>query len=236
MGAVRPLMVDSGSQFGEPGPPPALTSARYTREFREAKAYGSATSTVRTPDQTATALFFSGNAYVQYTRALLDQLSERGPDIVEGARMFAGVSMSIADALISIWDAKYHYGFWRPITAIREADTDGNPATIADTQWTPLLTTPNYPDYVSGYSGVTGAFAAALGAVLGTRHLQVHLISTAVPNVRRGYDSARALDRDVVNARIWLGIHFRSADVRGLAMGQAVARWALARYLRPLRD
>jgi hypothetical protein len=173
---------------------------------------------------------------VQYTRALLDQVSQRQPDLVDRARMFAGVSMSMADTIISVWYAKYLYGFWRPVTAIREADTDGNPATVPDAQWTPRLTTPNYPDYVSGYSGVTGAFTGALSAVLGTRHLQLHLIPTAVPNVIRSYDSGRALDRDVINARIWLGIHFRSADVGEVAMGNAVARWALTRYLRPVHD
>lgn len=157
---------------GEPGPPSALTSRRYTRDFQETKVYGSATSTVRTPDQTATAMFFSGSVYVQDTRALLDQVSQRQPDIVDAARMFAGVNMSIADTVISIWRAKYLYGFWRPITAIREADSDGNPATLSDAQWTPLLTTPNYPEYVSGYSGVTGAFTTALATVLSTRHLQ----------------------------------------------------------------
>jgi hypothetical protein len=99
-----------------------------------------------------------------------------------------------------------------------------------------LLTTPNYPDYVSGYSGLTGALTTALATVLGDRHLQLHLISTAVPNSTRSYDSGRALDRDVISGRVWLGIHFRTADVRGVAMGQAVARWALARYLQPVHD
>jgi hypothetical protein len=228
-------MVRSGSQFGEPGPPPALTSRRYTREFQEAKAYGSATSTVRTADETATALFFSGNVYLQDMKALLDQLQQRQLDIVDAARMFAGVTMSVADAAISVWRAKYVYGFWRPITAIREADTDGNPATVADPGWTPLLTTPPYPDYVSGYSGVTGAFATALALVLGTGHLNLHLTSTVAPGVRT-YENGRALERDVINARVWLGIHFRAADVRGVAMGRAVALWALQRYLRPIED
>ncbi|MGZ4602643.1 MAG: hypothetical protein ACXV0U_03480 [Kineosporiaceae bacterium] len=107
---------------------------------------------------------------------------------------------------------------------------------MPDPQWTPLLTTPPYPEYVSGYSGVTGAFTTSLATVLGDPHLQLQLISTAVPNATRNYDSGRALDRDVINGRVWLGIHFRSADVGGVAMGRAVARWALARYLRPVHD
>jgi hypothetical protein len=236
MGAVTPLLVRSGAQFGEPGPPPALTSRRYTRDFAEVKALGSATSTARTPDQTSTALFFSGSPLVAYNAAMSNQVTMRDLDIVDAARMFAAVNMSIADAVISIWHAKYLYGFWRPITAIALADTDGNPATTADPTWLPLLTTPPYPDYVSGYSGVTGAFTRALAETLGTRHLRLTLTSTAVPNATRHYDSGKALDRDVIDARVWLGIHFRFADTRGVAMGHHVADWALDHYFQRVKD
>ncbi len=230
MGAVTPLLVRSGAQFGEPGPPPALTSDRYTRDFNEVKALGSATSTVRTAAQTSTALFFSGNAAVQFNAALRDQMTVRHPDIVDAGRMFAAVDMSEADAIISAWHAKYLYGFWRPITAIQLADTDGNPATIADPTWTPLLTTPPYPEYVSGYSTLTGAFTRALADALEPRSLRLTLISTAVPGTVRQYDSGNSLRDDVVDARVWLGIHFRSADTGGVDMGQRVADWALDHY------
>lgn len=233
LGAVTPLLVRSGAQFGEPGPPPALTSARYARDFNEVKAVGSAGSTVRTAEQTDTALFFSGNAIVQFNAALRSQLAVRDLDIVETARMFAAVDMSIADTVISVWHAKYRYGFWRPVTAITLADTDGNPATTADPAWVPLLATPPYPDYVSGYSGFTGAFTRALAETLDTRNLRIALISTAAPGITRSYDSARQLNADVVDARVWLGIHFRFADTRGLTMGQDVAAWALEHYFRP---
>jgi hypothetical protein len=236
MGAVTPLLLRSGAQFGEPGPPPALTSARYTRDFREVKKLGSATSTKRTPEQTSTALFFSGNAAVQFNAALRDQVTVRHPDIVDAARMFAAVDMSEADAIISVWHAKYLYGFWRPITAINLADTDGNPRTTADPTWTPLLTTPPYPDYVSGYSGLTGAFTVALEDALDTRHLQVTLTSTAVSGAVRNYESGKSLRNDVVDARVWLGIHFRFADTGGVDMGQQVADWALDHYFGALGD
>ena len=111
-----------------------------------------------------------------------------------------------------------------------------NPTTVADPTWTPLLATPPYPEYVSGYSGITGAFTTALQLVLGARHLRLHLMSTAVPAVVRDYDSGAALRQDVVSGRVWLGIHFRTADVRGVEMGRDVARWALARYLRPIHE
>jgi hypothetical protein len=235
LGGVTPLLVRGGAQFGEPGPPPRLASARYARDFTEVKAVGSAGSTVRTAEQTATATFFAGNAVVQFNAALRDQAAVRHLDIVEAARMFAAVDMSVADAIISVWHSKYHYGFWRPVTAIALAGTDGNPATTADPAWTPLLATPPYPDYVSGYSGYTGAFTSALGTALDTRDLRLTLISTAVPGTTRSYHSARALNADVVDARVWLGIHFRFADTAGLRMGQDVAVWALDRYFRPVK-
>jgi hypothetical protein len=236
MGAVTPLLVRSGAQFGEPGPPPAMSSAQYTRDFAEVKALGSATSTARTTEQTSTALFFSGNAAVQFNAALRDQLTVRHLDIVDAARMFAAVDMSEADAIIAVWHAKYLYGFWRPITAINLADTDGNPATTADPSWTPLLTTPPYPDYVSGYSGLTGAFTRALADTLDRRDLQLTLISTAVPGAVRNYGSGKTLRNDVVDARVWLGIHFRFADTGGVDMGQRVAHWALTHYFGPRED
>jgi hypothetical protein len=146
---VTPLLLDSATQFAPPAPP-ALTSARYTRDFAEVKALGSADSTVRTPEQTSTALFFSGSALVQYNAALRDQVNVRHLDIVDAARMFAAIDMSVADAEISVWHAKYVYGLWRPITAINLADTDGNPATSPDPTWVPLRPTPNYPETPAG--------------------------------------------------------------------------------------
>jgi hypothetical protein len=111
-------------------------------------------------------------------------------------------------------------------------DTDGNPATDADLAWTPLLTTPPYPDYVSGYSGVTGAFSRSLAGALGTRHLQLSLISTSVPGAQRTYDSGHALDQDVIDARVWLGIPFRTADTDGVRMGTRAADWILDHYFQ----
>lgn len=128
-------------------------------------------------------------------------MTVRHLDIVDAARMFAAVDMSEADAVIAVWHAKYLYGFWRPITAINLAETDGNPATTADPSWTPLLTTPPYPDYVSGYTGLTGAFTRALADALDTRHLQLTLTSTAVPGASRTYDSGKVLRNDVVDVR-----------------------------------
>jgi hypothetical protein len=236
LGFVTPLLVHSATQFGPPHPPPALTSARYTRDFNEVKALGSADSTARTAAQTSTALFFSGSALVQYNAALRDQVTVRHLDIVDAARMFAAIDMSVADAIISVWHAKYVYGFWRPITAINLADTDGNPATTADPSWIPLIPTgtPPYPEYPSGYNVINSTGTHGLENLFQTRDLRLTLISTAVPGVQRHYDSGRALRRDVVNARVWLGIHFRTADTVAREMGKQLAAWTLDHYFQPV--
>jgi hypothetical protein len=235
LGGVTPLLVRSATQFGPPSPP-ALTSRRYTRDFAEVKAVGSATSTVRTADQTATALFFSGNAVVQFNAALRDQAASRGLDIGQAARMFAAVDTTVSDALITAWRAKLFYGIWRPSTAIQLANTDGNPATTADPTWTPLLVNPPYPDYVSGYNAYTASFTRALEDLFGRRNLNINLISTAVPGVTRHYDSGRALRADVVDARVWLGIHFRFADVAARNLGVGLANWTLRHYFQPVKQ
>jgi hypothetical protein len=238
MGSVKPLVVRSGAQYGEPGPPPAMTSTQYTTDFNEVKSMGGSvlTGSNRTDDQTATALFFSGNAQVQFTGALIDQAKTRHMNIVDAARLFAAVNTSIADTIIGIWHSKLLYGFWRPITAINMADTDGNPDTDMNGDWVPLLTTPPYPDYVSGYSGVTGAFTRALQKTLGTRRLNVTLHSSAVAGAERHYARAGALNAAVVDARIWLGIHFRFADTVGITMGQRTANYVLNHAFEPLDD
>jgi hypothetical protein len=232
MGFVTPLLVRSATQFAPPAPP-KLTSARYTRDFNEVKAFGSATSTVRTPAQTDTALFFSSNPLVMFNAALRDQVTLRHLDMVDAARMFAAVDMSIADAIISVWHAKYVDGTWRPITAINLADTDNNPATDPDPSWVPLFPTPAYPEYPSGYTAFVASASRGLGNVFDTRHLQLTLISTGSP-LPRQYDSGRVLRQDVVNARMWLGIHFRFGDTAARDMGVRLADWTLDHYFQPV--
>ena len=231
LGFVTPLLVRSATQFAPP-PPSALTSARYTRDFNEVKAFGSATSTVRTPAQTDTALFFSSNPLVMFNAALRDQVTLRHLDIVDAARMCAAVDMSIADTIISVWHAKYVDGTWRPITAINLADTDNNPATDPDPSWVPLFPTPAYPEYPSGYNGFVASASRGLGNVFHTRHLRLTLTSTAAPNLPRQYESGRALRQDVVNARMWLGIHFRFGDTAARDMGVRLADWTLDHYFQ----
>jgi hypothetical protein len=146
--------------------------------------------------------------------------------------MFAAVYVSAADSLIAVWDAKFHYGFWRPITAIHRADTDGNPDTAADPGWEPLVTSPAYPEYPSGLTAVVASMSRALKRTLGTRRIDLFVTSPAA-GVTRHYEFAGHFRRDAAEARIWSGIHFRSADAVGVAMGRTVSRWTLDRYFLP---
>jgi hypothetical protein len=153
-------------------------------------------------------------------------------DISESARLFAATDMSIFDGVGVSWDSKLKYGFWRPITAIQLADTDGNPETDQQADWVPLLTTPPYPDYTSGLTTVVGAASRALTRVLGTNRIDLTMASVAA-GVTRHYEFAGTWNRDAVNARIWSGIHFRTADVLGNAMGKQVGDRALDHYFAP---
>src|SRR4029450_11463500 len=168
--------------------------------------------------------------------ALRDQVTVRDLDIVDAARMFAAIDMSIADAIISVWHAKYVDGTWRPITAITLADTDGNPATDPDPSWVPLFPTPAYPEYPSGYTAFEASASRGLEDVFHPRHLQLTLTSTAAPNLPRQYDSGDVLRQDVVNARMWLGIHFRYGDTAARDMGVRLADWTLDHYFQRVEE
>jgi hypothetical protein len=245
LGQVEPLLIDSGSQF-RPGPPPAINSALYLEEFEEVRDYGVQVGSLRTTgpnSQTETALFFSDIPVGPIQAALRDLANRRALDISARARLFAAVDMTQADTLISVWDAKYHYGWWRPVTAIREAgtggpgDADGNPATVAVANWTPLIATPPYPDWPSGLGGIIGTTSTALTLVDGGVDLFITSVAAGLPGppVTRHYTSAGSIQQDVIDARVWSGIHFRTADEVGVAMGTQVAAHALANYFAPAK-
>jgi hypothetical protein len=157
--------------------------------------------------------------------------------ITQAARLFAMGNLVGADALIACFEAKYHYLFWRPQFAIPRGDTDGNPATAGDPTWKPLLGTPTHPEYPSGHGCLTGAEAEVFAAFLKTNRIDLDLTST-VPNLlqsTRHYDSVADLTQENMNARVWGGIHFRDATIKGVALGRKVANWALKRYFLPER-
>ena len=228
---MTPLVIEDPEQF-RPGPPPALDSAKYARQFNEVKDLGSSTSTMRTPRQTQTALFFSDIGVVGLQGALRDLVSRRGFDISESARLFAVSEVAAADGFVSCWDAKFHYGFWRPVTAIHLADDDGNPATEPDADWTSFIPSPPYPDYTSGLNTAVGSISRAVAHVLGTNHINLRITSTAAAETRL-YQYAGSLNRAAINARIWSGLHFRSADLIGNHRAQRVASYVFRHAFQP---
>lgn len=233
---MTPWVINSPSQF-RPDGPPALTSARYTADFNETKMMGSITSPTRTAEETIYAWFWAGSTATYLWNHVADSLlkqrqgdtghrGEHSHSLLESARVLALLNLAMADAAIACWEAKYHYVFWRPVTAIPLADTDGNPDTIADASWMPLFATPAHPEYPSGHSAVSGAAAVVLASVFGEkRHFTVD--NDLLIGVTRSFGSFSEALEEVKNARIFAGIHFRSACNDGQATGIQVGNWVL---------
>jgi hypothetical protein len=235
LGVVRPFTLNSASQF-LPEPPPRLNSARYARAYREVLDLGRADSSVRTPEQTELANFFNDNFVVFWNRALRAIAEAYVGDIADSARLFALANLASADALITAWNTKNHYVFWRPLTAIQEGDHDGNRRTAGDPDWTPFLNTPNYPDYSSGANNITGAMTRTLALFFGTDEVAFSLTSANTQAVQptRAYTRFSVAAQDVVDVRVYQGIHFRFADQVARRQGRLVARWAFKHFLRPV--
>jgi hypothetical protein len=177
---------------------------------------------------------WNDSSVAQFQAAMRGIAAERGLGLVSSARMFALVNTSAADALISCWRAKYDYAYWRPVTAIPLADTDGNPATEADPTWAPLVVTPPYPEYTSGHACFIGSVAQGLSHLFGSRQIDVD-VSSAVTGTSRHFDTAFELNRETMNARIWLGIHFRAAMTDGNRLGQRTAAYVTDHEFGPTR-
>ena len=241
---VRPFTLRSPDQV-RPGPPPGLTSPTYTTDFNEVKAFGVKTGSSRSDLQTQTAMFFSDIAIGPLQAALRDLATRRSLDISDSARLFAAADLSGTDSGIAAWDAKFHYHWWRPITAIQLAADDGNDATAADPLWVPLITTPPYPDYPSGLcnlfaavsNSVTRVMSTVPGTVPGSLDLNITSVAAGTPGVplTRHYATVADLLTDAINARVWSGIHFRTADVVAAQMGTQVSSWAMSHYFKPTR-
>jgi hypothetical protein len=236
MGSFDPFTLTSPARF-RPEPPPALTSDRYKRDYNEVKALGSLTSTARSAEQTDLAYFYSGNIPAQWNSALRAIATRYVRKTGDQARLLALANLATADSLISSWDSKLHYVFWRPVTAIVEADDDGNPETAADASWQPLINTPPYPDYTSGANNVSGAMTRTLQLFFDTDRMTFE-VTSLVPEAKRKTRTYRRFSDaadDMVEARILLGIHFRFADTAGRKQAQRVADWTFNHYLLPLR-
>ncbi len=231
IGGVDPLALDSYDRF-DPGPPPAINSATYLEEFNEVMAYGKSDSTVRSDAQSQTALFFSDAGIVGIQGGLRKLATDRGLNISDSARLFAAVETTIADSAGTIWNAKLQYMWWRPVTAIQMAATDGNPLTVGDPSWMPFINTPPYPDWPSGLLGVVGSVTTVLKHLNGDGRVDLTVHSNAA-NEDRYFEFKWQMVRPAVNARVWSGIHFRTADEVSVVIGTKVANWVLNRYFAP---
>jgi hypothetical protein len=235
MAGFDPFTLPGPTRF-RAAPPPALTSDQYTRDYNEVKALGALVNSSRSAAQTDVAYFYSENFPAQWNRALRSIANQHLQRTGDSARLFALANLAMADAIITCWDTKRTYVFWRPLTAIREGDQDGNPRTLGDPAWQPLINNPNYPDYSSGANSVTGAVTRTLELFFGTDRVTFE-VSTLAPlavQKTRTYRRFSEAMQDVVNARVWLGIHFRTTDLVGRAQGRLVADWTFHHFLLPL--
>lgn len=232
---IKPFALLSVAQF-RPAAPPPLGSPLWARDYNETKRLGAANSTERTPWQTETARFWvisGADAWNQATRALA---ATKALPLLDSARLHAHVNMALFDAFLAIFDAKYHYEFWRPVTAIRNGDIDGNDATARDAEWTPLIDTPMHPEYPCAHCVADGAAGAVLKSVFGDGALpEFTLRYAAMPGITRKYTSIQQLEDEVAMARIWGGVHYRNSNEVGNAVGKKVAAHVLETTLRPLR-
>lgn len=232
---VVPLTYTDPAQFRPPGPPP-LTSETWAKDLEEVKTLGRKDSGVRTPEQTDVAHFWSEHAYPFWLRNLTDVAMAKNLNVRDSARFLAMTFTSAHDAAIAGFAAKYHYRAWRPRTAIPNAEADGNAATVPDPAWTPLLSV-NHPEYPSGHSFLVGAFTETMKTFFGTDQVQLTLSAskTAVPQIvkeTRAYTGVAEIVREVDNARIWGGLHYRHSMDDGEAQGAAVARHVLGTRFR----
>jgi hypothetical protein len=250
---VRPFLLQSLDQF-LPDPPPSLQSEEWVEAFNQIKAYGAATSSLRSDEETKIAKFWSANVVRQYNRVGRDIAGARGLSLLETARLAAMVNLVGADALMSGLHAKYYYLFWRPVTAIDPTAVkpdgdgfgpvpgydDGNPATVEQTDWRPLLTTPNHPEYPAAHGVITSAMTDLFSTFLGTNQIEldVHGFDPAGPpgnlNAVRHFDMPNDLRHEIIDARLWAGLHYHFSGVAGVVLGRKVADFDLRHAFRPV--
>jgi len=224
-GNAQSFLLAANDQF-DPGPPPALTSRSYLQSLAETEAYGAVDSTVRTPQETDVALFWEPAINIQYVQIVRAIIADTDHSLAWDTRFVAAFQVVTTDAQIAIYSAKYKYVFWRPVTAIR----DGSPGVSADPTWTPLFTTPSYPEYPSGHGGYAGAAQQVLTAFVGPNApAPISVTSPTDPGSTHVYTSWARITQEVINARVWEGIHFRFSDDTGARLGRQVADWDLRR-------
>jgi len=212
----------TAQQF-RPGPPSALTSARWARDFGEIKAIGGKNSAKRSAEQTDVARFWEATGPIIYFPIVRSLTAAGGREITRNARLFALAAQAMDDALIAVFDAKYAYNFWRPITSIRNGELDGNQATDPDATWLPLLETPMHPEYPCAHCIVAAALGTVIASEIGAQPPSpLHTSSPTLPGKPRRWSSVDDFITEVANARIWAGVHYRNSTEVGTAMGRKV--------------
>lgn len=233
-GKRRSWVLTRGDQF-RPGPPPSLTSETWARDYNEIKAVGSKTSTQRTPEQTAIAKFWEATAPAVWPIAR-SVASVPGREVTDNARLLAVAGMAMDDALIAVFDAKYTYDLWRPVTAIRNGDLDGNDSTERDPGWTPFIDTPMHPEYPCAHCIVSGSLGAVLEAEIGAGPApKLSSASSTAGGVVRTWTSVRDFTQEVAMARIYDGVHYRYSTEVGSAMGRKIGELAVKSFPKPTR-
>jgi hypothetical protein len=227
----KPWLMTSPAQF-RPGPPPRLTSELWARDYNEIKALGGKNSARRTPEQTEIALFWVATMPPVYHGVVRSVANMPGREITRNARLFAAVTQAVDDAMIAVMDAKYHYGFWRPFTAIRNGDLDGNDATEWDPSWTPLIETPMHPEYPCAHCVSSSVVGAVLKAEIGAGPTPTLTTTSYASGATRSWTKIEDFMREVANARIYDGVHYRNSTEVGSAMGKQIGELAAAKFLR----
>jgi hypothetical protein len=235
-GLVTPFGLDSGSQF-RAAPPPPLGSGKYAKDYNEVRLLGRIDSPFRPQDRTDVARFYASSSPVQVWNSAARQVSDaQGLTLSENAQTFALLGMAIADASIAAYDTKYHYKLWRPLTAIRNGDIDGNHKTDPDAEWSPLITTPAFPSYASAHATLSGAARRVLEHTFGKRGHTITLTTPTLPAVVLNYTAFSEITDDIDDARIYGGIHFRFDQEAGSRQGRHVGSYILENYLLPVDD
>ena len=234
-GRRKPWVMASGEQF-RPGPPPRLTSETWARDYNEIKALGARNSTQRTPEQTAIARFWEATAPAVYWPVARSVAAAPGRDVTENARLLAVAAMAMDDGLTAVFDAKYAYNLWRPITAIRNGDLDGNDATERDPGWTPFIDTPMHPEYPCAHCIVSGSLGAVLQAEIGSGPVpKLSSASSTAGGAVRTWTSLGDFVQEVAVARIYDGVHYRNSTEVGTAMGKKIGELAVKSFPKPIR-
>jgi hypothetical protein len=234
-GKRKPWVMSGGDQF-RPGPPPGLTSETWARDYNEIKAIGGKNSVQRSPEQTAIAKFWEATAPAVYWPVVRSVAATPGRDVTENARLLAVAAMAMDDGLVAVFDAKYTYNFWRPVTAIRNGDLDGNDATERDPSWTPFIDTPMHPEYPCAHCIVSASLGAVLEAELAGRPSpKLSSTSSTAGGVERTWSSVDEFVREVAVARIYDGVHYRNSTQVGSAMGKKIGELAVKSFPKPIR-